>query len=64
MRREIRVYERTETVTIVSADVEGTYRVTWHRSDGEPDEEFHVTPAEGDSVEEAVRKDLHARLGP
>jgi hypothetical protein len=64
MKRHIKVWETTEIVTIRSGSVEGTYTVIWHRIDGEPDEEFHVTPEQGDSVEEAVAKDLRGRLGP
>jgi hypothetical protein len=63
MRKEIRVWETTETVTILSSSEEGTYRVIWHRTDG-PEEEFHVTPTESDTVEEAITKDLQRRLGP
>jgi hypothetical protein len=64
MKKQIKVWETTETVTILSAGTEGTYRVIWHRSDGGADEEFHVTPSEGEAVEDAVQKDLRARLGP
>lgn len=64
MKREIKVWESIEVVTILSSDIEGTYRIIWHRSGSEPDEEFHVTPGEGDSVEEAVAEDLRGRLGP
>ena len=63
MRKEIVVWETTEIVTVNPSGVEGTYRVIWHRADG-PDEEFEVTPAAGDSVDEAVEKDLKSRLGP
>ena len=63
MRKEIRVWETTETVTILSSDTEGTYRIIWHRTDG-PVEEFHVTPNENESVEDAVAQDLRNRLGP
>jgi hypothetical protein len=63
MQKEIKVWETIETVTILSSDQEGVYRVIWHRSSG-PKEEFHVTPAEGDTVEEAIAKDLRSRMGP
>lgn len=64
MKKKIKVWETTEVVTILAGDEEGTYRVIWHRSDGEADEEFDVTPGPHDSVEEAVANDLRARLGP
>lgn len=64
MKKQIKVWETTETVTISSAGPEGTYKVIWHRTDGGADEEFHVRPSEGEAVEDAVRKDLQARLGP
>ena len=64
MHRRIRVRETTETVTILSSTDEGTYRIIWHRSDGEPEEEFLLTPDDGDTVEDAVAKDLKRRLGP
>ena len=63
MQREIRVWETTETVTILSSESEGVYRIIWHRTDG-PVEEFHVSPSEDESVEEAIRRDLRDRLGP
>jgi hypothetical protein len=64
VKRKIKVWETTEVVTILASDEEGTYRIIWHRSEGEADEEFDVTPGPGDSVEDAVAKDLQARLGP
>jgi hypothetical protein len=64
MKKQIKVWETTEVVTILESDSEGTFRVIWHRSESGPDEEFHVTPAEDESVEDAVAKDLRARLGP
>jgi hypothetical protein len=64
VKKKIKVWETTEIVTILASHREGIYRVIWHRSDGEADEEFDVTPGPGDSVEEAVAKDLRARLGP
>ena len=63
MKKEILVWKSTETVTILSSEKEGTHRVIWHRTDG-GEEEFHVTPTEGDTVEEAVAKDLRQRMGP
>lgn len=63
MQKKIRVWETTETVTILSSDQAGTYRIIWHRTDG-PHEEFIVTPEGEDSVEEAVAKDLRGRMGP
>ena len=63
MKKEIRVRETVETVSIFASDNDGTYRIVWHRTEG-PTEEFHVTPAEGEMVEEAVRRDLKARMGP
>lgn len=63
MKKKIRVWETTETVTIRSSEAEGTYRIIWHRTDG-PAEEFDLTPGEDESVEEAVAKDLRNRLGP
>jgi len=63
-KKKVKVWETTETVTIFSSSEEGTYRIVWHRTDGMPEEEFHVTPAEGDTVEEAVAEDLRSRLGP
>jgi hypothetical protein len=63
VRKQIKVWETTEIVTVLASDDETTYRVIWHRSDGE-DEEFDVTPDPGDSVDDAIAKDLRARLGP
>lgn len=63
MRKQIVVWESTETVTISPSGAEGTYRVVWHREEG-GDEEFEVTPGEGDTVEDAVAKDLRNRMGP
>lgn len=63
MQKEIKVWETTETVTILASGEEGTYRVIWHRTDG-GEEEFHVTPGEDDTVEEAIAEDLRNRLGP
>jgi len=63
MKKQIRVWETIETVTVVSSDEDGSYRVTWHRTDG-PHEEFIVTPEGEDSVEEAIAKDLRGRMGP
>lgn len=62
-KKQIRVFQKFETVTIVASDVTGTYRVVWHRTDG-PHEEFDVTPSEAETVEEAVTRDLQTRLGP
>lgn len=62
-KKQIRVSQTFETVTIVASDATGTYRVVWHRTDG-PHEEFEVTPGEDESVDEAVARDLRARLGP
>jgi hypothetical protein len=62
-KKRIRVLETFETVTITASDASGTYRITWHRTDG-PYEEFEVTPGEDESVEDAVAQDLKARLGP
>lgn len=64
MRRQIKVWETTETVTVVATDSEGTYKVIWHRRDGLPDEEFHVTSDSDEAVDEAVAEDLKRRLGP
>ena len=63
MKREIKVWETIETVTILSSGQEGVYRVIWHRSEG-PQQEFQVTPAAGDAVEDAIAKDLRSRMGP
>ena len=63
MRKEIKVWETVETVTILSSGEEGIYRVIWHRIEG-PEEEFHVTPADAESVEEAIAKDMRTRMGP
>lgn len=63
MKKEIQVWERTETVTILATGTDGTYRIMWHRTDG-PAEEFHVTPGEDETVEDAIRNDLRNRLGP
>jgi len=64
MQKRIKVRETyEELVTIEVSDSSGTYRVTWHRTDG-PHEEFEVTPSENETVEEAVARDLKARLGP
>ncbi|NNC64828.1 MAG: hypothetical protein HKN84_08600 [Gammaproteobacteria bacterium] len=63
MERKIKVWETVETVTVLSSDRTGVYRVVWHRTEG-PAEEFDVTPAEGDTVEEAIAKDLKTRMGP
>ncbi|HMB73559.1 MAG TPA: hypothetical protein VKQ06_08310 [Gammaproteobacteria bacterium] len=63
MQKKIRVWETTETVTIVSSDPDGSYRVVWHRTDG-PHEEFTVTPEGEEAVEDAVAKDLRGRMGP
>lgn len=63
MQREIKVWETVETVTIISSDQGGSYRVIWHRVEG-PAEEFEVTPEEGDTVEEAIARDLRTRMGP
>ena len=62
-KKRLKVYQTFETVTIVAGDATGTYRVTWHRTDG-PHEEFDVTPGADESVDEAVARDLQARLGP
>lgn len=62
-KKRIKVHQTFETVTIAASDTTGTYRVTWHRIDG-PHEEFDVTPGEEESVDEAVARDLRARLGP
>jgi hypothetical protein len=62
-KKRIRVFQSFETVTIAASDATGTYRITWHRTDG-PHEEFEVTPGEDESVDEAVARDLRARLGP
>jgi len=62
MQKQIKVWETTETVTIIGSDTEGTYRVVWHRTEGPV--EFLVTPDADESVEEAVAKDLRNRLGP
>ena len=63
MKKEIKVWETVETVTILSSDEAGVYRVIWHRTEG-PAEEFEVTPSEGERVEEAIAKDLKTRMGP
>jgi len=63
MQKEIKIWETYETVTILASDQEGVYRVIWHRSDGPP-EKLLVTPKGGDTVEEAITKDLRARMGP
>ena len=63
MQREIKVWETVETVTILASDQEGVYRVIWHRTEG-PAEEFDISPREGDTVEEAIAKDLRTRMGP
>lgn len=63
MKQEIRVWQTTETVTILASDAEGTYRILWHRTEG-PVEEFLVTPKEDEAVEDAVAQDLKNRLGP
>ena len=63
MKKQIKVWETVETVTILSGDQAGVYRVIWHRTEG-PAEEFEVTPAEGDTVEEAIAKDMRTRMGP
>jgi hypothetical protein len=62
-KKRIKVRQTFETVTIAASDATGTYRVTWHRTDG-PHEEFEVTPGDEESVDEAVARDLQARLGP
>lgn len=64
MQRQIRVRETIETVTILSSSEDGTYRIIWHRSDGEPEVEFELTPDGDEAVEDAVAKDLKRRLGP
>jgi hypothetical protein len=64
MQKQIKVWKTTEIVTILSSTEAGTYRIIWHRTDGEPHVEFHVTPEQDESVEDAVAKDLRARLGP
>ena len=63
IKKRVKVYQTFETVTITASDATGTYRVTWHRTNG-PHEEFDVTPGEEESVDEAVARDLRARLGP
>jgi hypothetical protein len=63
MKKKIQVWETVETVSILAGDTDGTYRIIWHRIEG-PEEEFLVTPAEDESVEEAVEQDLKNRLGP
>jgi len=42
MQKEICVFDRTETVTILPAHSPGKHRVAWHRSRGEEDERFEV----------------------
>jgi hypothetical protein len=64
MRRQIRVFETTETITVVASDSDGVYKIVWHRTDGMPDEEFHVTADAEEQVDEAVAEDLKRRLGP
>jgi hypothetical protein len=63
MQKEIQVWETWETVTILESGRDGVYLIRWHRSEG-PIEEFEVTPAHGDTVEEAIQKDLRTRMGP
>lgn len=63
MKKEIKVWTTTETVTILASDGAGTVRVIWHRTDG-TEEEFDVAPTPDEAVEEAVAKDLRRRLGP
>ena len=63
MKKEIKVWETIETVTILSSDEDGVYRVIWHRTEG-PAEEFHVKPTEDEKIEDAVAKDLRTRMGP
>ena len=63
MQKKIKVWETVETVTIVASSDDGVYRVIWHRAEG-PEEEFEITPAQGDTVEEAIAKDLRSRMGP
>ena len=63
MKKDILVWKTTETVTILASGREGTYRIIWHRTDGN-EEEFDVTPAADEAVEEAVARDLRDRLGP
>ena len=63
MQKKIKVWETTETVSILASDQNGVFRIIWHRTDG-PHEEFLVTPTDEDSVEEAVAKDLRSRMGP
>lgn len=64
MQKRIKVRETyEEIVTIQTSDAAGTYRVTWHRIDG-PHEEFEVTPTDDETVDEAVARDLKARLWP
>lgn len=62
-QKRIKVYQTFETVTVAASDATGTYRVTWHRTDG-PHEEFDVTPGADESVDDAVARDLQTRLGP
>jgi len=63
MQRKIKVWETVETVSILSSDRTGVYRIIWHRTEG-PAEEFEVTPIGNDTVEEAIAKDLRTRMGP
>jgi len=64
MQKRIKVSETyEEPVTIEVSDSTGTYRVAWHRTDG-PHEEFEVSPSENETVDEAIARDLKARLGP
>ena len=60
MRKAILVFGRLEAVTIRLAPTPGKHRVTWHPSDGGPDEYFEVTAGD-DTVEQAVAKELCKR---
>jgi hypothetical protein len=61
MQKEIPVFDRNEKVTILPARSPGTHRVTWRPSHGGPDERFEVRPSDGDTVEQAVTKELRKR---
>jgi hypothetical protein len=61
MQKEIRVFDRTETVTVAAGSSPGTHRVTWEPSHGGPVEHFELTATGADTVEQALAKELGRR---
>ena len=60
MSKELKVWDNSETVTVLAGKEPRSHRVTWHAAHG--DESFTVTTEDGgDTVDELIIKELRKR---